>query len=67
MYYIPKSVRDFMHSDQDERLKVVTAGVKVLERMAPLKGKGSKTEKSTEEYRLVQVRHIPVSVLTSII
>ena len=67
VYYIPKSVRDFMHSDQDERLKVVTAGVKVLERMAPLKGNGSKTEKSTEEYRLVQVRYIPVSVLTSII
>ena len=50
VYYIPKSVREFMLSDRDERLKIVTAGIKVLERMAN-KGKGAKAD---EDYRLVQ-------------
>ena len=40
-----------MHSDKEGSLKVVTAGIKVLERMAH-KGKG-KPDK--DEYRLVQV------------
>ena len=43
-----------MHSDKEGSLKVVTAGIKVLERMAH-KGKG-KPDK--DEYRLVQVRMI---------
>ena len=45
-----------MHSDKDERLKVVTAGIKVLERMAA-KGKGREKENS-DDYRLVQVRNV---------
>ena len=41
-----------MSRDKEQNLKVVTAGIKVLERMAN-KGKGAKSE---DEYRLVQVR-----------
>ena len=66
MYYIPKAVRDFMNGDKDERLKVVTAGIKVLERMPPPKGKGN-SQVNSNDYRLVQVRHILISVLTMII
>jgi hypothetical protein len=49
VYFIPKPVRDVMVGG-DDKLKIVTAGIKVLERMD--KGKGSK---GGEEYRLVQV------------
>ena len=52
MYFIPHPVRDFLARDKEQNLKVVTAGIKVLERMAG-KGKGSKAD---DEYRLVQVR-----------
>lgn len=45
-------MRDFLSRDKEQNLKVVTAGIKVLERMAG-KGKGSKAD---DEYRLVQVR-----------
>ena len=45
-------MRDFLARDKEQNLKVVTAGIKVLERMAG-KGKGSKAD---DEYRLVQVR-----------
>lgn len=48
VYFIPKPVRDFMVGGED-KVKTVTAGIKVLERMD--KGKGSK---GGEEYRLVQ-------------
>ena len=51
MYYLPRSLRDFMGRDKEQNLKVVTAGIKVLERMAN-KGKGAKIE---DDYRLVQV------------
>ena len=40
-----------MGRDKEQNLKVVTAGIKVLERMAN-KGKGAKIE---DDYRLVQV------------
>jgi hypothetical protein len=50
VYFIPPSVRDFMSRDKEQNLKIVTAGIKVLERMAN-KGKGSKED----DYRLVQV------------
>jgi hypothetical protein len=49
-------VRDFLSRDKEQNLKVVTAGIKVLERMAG-KGKGSKAD---DEYRLVQVRYSTV-------
>jgi hypothetical protein len=39
-----------MSRDKEQNLKIVTAGIKVLERMAN-KGKGSKED----DYRLVQV------------
>jgi hypothetical protein len=45
VYFIPKTMRNLMKSDSDERLKIVTSGIKVLER----KGKGG-----PEDYRLVQ-------------
>lgn len=45
VYFIPKPVREFMTCDKDERVKVVTGGVKVFER------KG-------DDYRLVQVNRV---------
>ncbi len=48
IYYIPPVVRNFMKSDCNDKMKVVCAGVKVLEK------KVNKHDNSVD-YRLIQV------------
>jgi hypothetical protein len=48
VYYIPTSVRQLMKGDTDERLKIVSTGIKILERK-------QNARPDEQEYRLLQV------------